>query len=453
MSWISQGLPISERNRGCPPATMAAKEAAEAGRANYKNGDYKAAALCFTEALEDIDAEDTHKLYSNRSACRMHLQDFKGAKEDAESCTALKPSWAKGWARLGAAQGRLGEISEAVASYEKAHELDPTEGEYEREAAKLATPPPRRRRRPSTTVAMAPEPFGALDAPHLLVRVACLAGVVVYATSFTTDASVLRLKYKSAVRWAVLSALLHAYRAHGVPKLSADYARRLFTDPHAQRLFGGLILLVGSGSLFGLIPVADAELAALLAQFGTRLRRNVKTRPLSLKLIAKCEGAVLDGSGRVAGAVLRRCSLFEVTAALVLLLELATPRRNPILLLLYWRTADAVPARARAGGRGGGAAHEASSRSTRGLWWSWRASPPGEGRARLTAAGAPGRPAQKGASPGRVAPSADVRLTPQCHDHRAVQAPGPVHRASPSIQRKPERREADGGTWLPSVAR
>ena len=283
---------------------MAAKEAAEAGRANYKNGDYKAAALCFTEALEDIDAEDTHKLYSNRSACRMHLHDFKGAKEDAESCTALKPSWAKGWARLGAAQGRLGEITEAVASYEKAHELDPTEGEYEREAAKLATPPPRRPPPPPlATVAMAPEPFGALDAPHLLVRVACLAGVVVYATSFTTDASVLRLKYKSAVRWAVLSALLHAYRAHGVPKLSADYARRLFTDPHAQRLFGVLILLVGSGSLFGLIPVADAEVAAVLAQLVIRLRRNVKTRPLSLKLIAKCEGSFLDGSGRVASGV------------------------------------------------------------------------------------------------------------------------------------------------------
>ena len=301
---------------------MAAKEAAEAGRANYKNGDYKAAALCFTEALEDIDAEDTHKLYSNRSACRMHLQDFKGAKEDAESCTALKPSWAKGWARLGAAQGRLGEVTEAIESYEKAHELDPTCDEYQSEAAKLAAPPPRRpppRRPPPplNTVAMAPEPFGALDAPHLLIRVACLAGVVVYATSFTTDASVLRLKYKSAVRWAVLSALLHAYRAHGFPKLSADYARRLFTDPHAQRLFGVLILLVGSGSLFGLIPVADAEVAALLAQLCVRLRRNVKTRPLSLKLIAKCEGSFLDGSGRVASGVLRRSSLFEVTACLL----------------------------------------------------------------------------------------------------------------------------------------
>ena len=89
--------------------------------------------------------------------------------------------------------------------------------------------------------------------------------------------------------------------------------------------------------MFVLIPVADAEGDALLAQLVIRLRRNVKTRPLSLKLIAKCEGAVLDGSGRVAGAVLRRCSLFEVTAALVLLLELATPRRNPILVLLYWQ--------------------------------------------------------------------------------------------------------------------
>ena len=98
---------------------MAAKEAAEAGRANYKNGDYKAAALCFTEALEDIDAEDTHKLYSNRSACRMHLHDFKGAKEDAESCTALKPSWAKGWARLGAAQAPRRD-TEAVALREGA---------------------------------------------------------------------------------------------------------------------------------------------------------------------------------------------------------------------------------------------------------------------------------------------------------------------------------------------
>ena len=84
---------------------MAAKEAAEAGRANYKNGDYKAAALCFTEALEDIDAEDTHKLYSNRSACRMHLHDFKGAKEDAESVHGAEAELGQGLGALGRGAG------------------------------------------------------------------------------------------------------------------------------------------------------------------------------------------------------------------------------------------------------------------------------------------------------------------------------------------------------------
>ena len=120
-------------------------------------------------------------------------------------------------------------------------------------------------------------------------------------------------------------------------------------------------MLVGSGSLFGLIPVADAEVAALLAQLCVRLRRNVKTRPLSLKLIAKCEGSFLDGSGRVASGVLRRCSLFEVTAALVLLLELATPRRNPILVLLYWQYLQmrCLLERATAGGAAAGPLHEA----------------------------------------------------------------------------------------------
>ena len=47
---------------------MAAKEAAEAGRANYKNGDYKAAALCFTEALEDIDADKLGEKGASTSA-------------------------------------------------------------------------------------------------------------------------------------------------------------------------------------------------------------------------------------------------------------------------------------------------------------------------------------------------------------------------------------------------
>ena len=178
-----------------------------------------------------------------------------------------------------------GEVTEAIESYEKAHELDPTCDEYQSEAAKLAAPPPRRpppRRPPPplNTVAMAPEP--SVRSTRRIYGRGVLAGVVVYATSFTGVIRSWAFKYKSAVRWAVLSALLHAYRAHGVPKLSADYARRLFTDPHAQRLFGVCILRSsGPGELVWSHPRRRRRGRRVIsAACYYRLRRNVKTRPL-----------------------------------------------------------------------------------------------------------------------------------------------------------------------------
>ena len=52
--------------------------------------------------------------YSNRSAAHAALQQWREALEDAQSCTQLKPQWAKGWARRAAAQfglGLYGEVS------------------------------------------------------------------------------------------------------------------------------------------------------------------------------------------------------------------------------------------------------------------------------------------------------------------------------------------------------
>lgn len=39
--------------------------------------------------------------YSNRSASFMQIKDYTRAKEDAESCVSLKPTWPKGYSRLG----------------------------------------------------------------------------------------------------------------------------------------------------------------------------------------------------------------------------------------------------------------------------------------------------------------------------------------------------------------
>ena len=88
-------------------------------------------------------------------------------------------------------------------------------------------------------------------------------------------------------------------------------------DAKAQGNQGNLVMDPATGKIYNLVlrpPPQELLDGGTLVQRSddtkealvTRLRRNVKTRPLSLKLIAKCESSFLDGSGRVASGVLRR---------------------------------------------------------------------------------------------------------------------------------------------------
>ncbi|KAI9823272.1 MAG: Hsp90 cochaperone [Phylliscum demangeonii] len=84
----------------------------------------------FDEAVEKfsdaISLEPTnHVLYSNRSGAYASLKDFAGALEDAEKVTQIKPDWAKGWTRKGAALHGQGNLVAAMDAYEKAIELEP----------------------------------------------------------------------------------------------------------------------------------------------------------------------------------------------------------------------------------------------------------------------------------------------------------------------------------------
>lgn len=98
------------------------------GNAAFVAKDFKKAAELFTEAINAAEpsAQDTHVLYSNRSGAYASLKDYQSALKDAERTVELKNDWAKGYNRLGAAQHGLGQLEEAVASYNKALELDPS---------------------------------------------------------------------------------------------------------------------------------------------------------------------------------------------------------------------------------------------------------------------------------------------------------------------------------------
>lgn len=65
----------------------------------------------FSQAIE---LEPTnHVLYSNRSGAYASLKNFDKALEDANKTVEIKPDWAKGWGRKGAALYGTGDLGKS----------------------------------------------------------------------------------------------------------------------------------------------------------------------------------------------------------------------------------------------------------------------------------------------------------------------------------------------------
>ena len=62
----------------------------------------------FTQAIA-IEPQN-HVLYSNRSAVYAATSEYQKALDDANKATEIKPEWAKGWSRKGAAARGLGDL-------------------------------------------------------------------------------------------------------------------------------------------------------------------------------------------------------------------------------------------------------------------------------------------------------------------------------------------------------
>eukprot|EP01062_Namystynia_karyoxenos_P019115 TRINITY_DN17159_c0_g1_i1.p1 TRINITY_DN17159_c0_g1~~TRINITY_DN17159_c0_g1_i1.p1 ORF type:complete len:592 (+),score=303.25 TRINITY_DN17159_c0_g1_i1:109-1776(+) len=94
------------------------------GNAAFQAGNFPEAVQLFSKAI-DLD-EKNHVLYSNRSAAYASMRDWPKALEDAKTCTTLKPDWAKGYTRLGAAFQGIHRYDDAIAAYERGLKIDPS---------------------------------------------------------------------------------------------------------------------------------------------------------------------------------------------------------------------------------------------------------------------------------------------------------------------------------------
>ncbi len=90
----------------------------------FQSGDIEKSIALYTQAIT-IDP-DNYVLYSNRSAAYMKSDSKSKALKDAEKCVEVAPAWAKGYSRLGAAQQGLKRFNEAIDSFKKGIQLDPS---------------------------------------------------------------------------------------------------------------------------------------------------------------------------------------------------------------------------------------------------------------------------------------------------------------------------------------
>lgn len=118
-------------HRYCHPARpYQADRHKKVGDEAFHVGDHERAIEHYSAAIEL--APSNHKLFSNRSVCRVKLKQYKEALRDADECVRLAPQWFKAHYRSGMACFHLGRYRRAARSHARAVALDPANVELRR---------------------------------------------------------------------------------------------------------------------------------------------------------------------------------------------------------------------------------------------------------------------------------------------------------------------------------
>ncbi|KAL0954421.1 hypothetical protein HGRIS_003407 [Hohenbuehelia grisea] len=95
------------------------------GNALFGAKKYREAVSKYSDALQ-IDASNA-VILANRSACRLALGRYVDAADDAKRATESDPLYAKGWARLAAANDALGQHTPSIDAWQRAIDALPKE--------------------------------------------------------------------------------------------------------------------------------------------------------------------------------------------------------------------------------------------------------------------------------------------------------------------------------------
>ena len=240
----------------------------------------------------------------------------------------------KGWSRLGECEDARGCYAEAALAFEKAIELDPSNAGYKSSKAGAEAKAKR-------AAAAAPSGGGGGGASSvrmlglLLVRLLMFTNGALYLLSFTTNQKYLDSKFRACVQFYLCAAVVNFAQVHGFPKFTKEYLQKTVMDPAVQRIFGGVLLLLGS-NFMALVALLLPEAAALFSSV-VHLLRSFGLSSVALRITASLEGTLLDGHGNPYYKVAQYAAYAEVATGILLILTMLTPRRNLILMVLYWQ--------------------------------------------------------------------------------------------------------------------
>mmetsp|Transcript_15099 Transcript_15099/g.35009 ORF Transcript_15099/g.35009 Transcript_15099/m.35009 type:complete len:566 (-) Transcript_15099:1716-3413(-) len=142
-----------------------AAEFKAAGNASLQAGKISDAISNYTKAI-DLDGSN-HVYYSNRSAAYLKKGEGNNALEDANSCIALNPQFAKGYSRKGAALHGLKRYNDSIAAYKEGLEKFPADAGLKKGLDDVT----REKDAPPAGMGGAP-PGGGLFSPTMLAQMA-----------------------------------------------------------------------------------------------------------------------------------------------------------------------------------------------------------------------------------------------------------------------------------------
>jgi len=175
-----------------------ADEFKAAGNASLKAGKISEAIENYSKAI-NLDGSN-HVYYSNRSAAYLKKGEGNNALEDANSCIALNPQFAKGYSRKGAALHGLKRYNDSIAAYKEGVEKFPTDVGLKKGLEDVT----REKNAPPMGIGGAP-PGGGLFSPTMLAQMAMDARFKPYLEDPTIMAKIKMVQQNPNLMGTVLS--------------------------------------------------------------------------------------------------------------------------------------------------------------------------------------------------------------------------------------------------------